>query len=110
MSKPNYRLQPGACYHLYNHANGSENLFVEENNYWYFLLKASIHLRDTLIIYAYCLMPNHFHLLVRVRDENAIRNHLNTSISFREKTELEKIYYIEYWISKCMANFFSSYT
>lgn len=28
-------LHPGQFYHLYNHANGSENLFCEEKNYYF---------------------------------------------------------------------------
>jgi len=110
MSKPLLRLKPGECYHLYNHANGSDNLFVEERNYGYFLMKASIYLKKSVKVYAYCLMPNHFHLLIRVRDEKEIREHLSHSIVFREMSELEKIYFIEDWISKSLANFFSSYT
>ncbi len=30
-------MLPGRTYHLYTHANGSENLFRSDENFWYFL-------------------------------------------------------------------------
>ena len=60
-------MVPRETYHLYNHANGKENLFVEEKNYHFFLNKLSEHILPVCKIYAYCLMPNHFHLLIQVR-------------------------------------------
>ena len=66
----NVRFEPGHIYHVYNRVIGKELMFYHDRNYQYFLKKyfqfMSIHL-DTL---AYCLLPNHFHLLIRVL-ENA---------------------------------------
>jgi len=54
------------CYHVYNHAVGNENLFRNDENFRYFLKKYTIYMSSVWDTYAYCLMPNHFHLLVRV--------------------------------------------
>ena len=59
-------------YHIYNHAVGNENLFREDANYLFFLKKFSTYIYPFCSTYAYCLMPNHFHLLILVRDEEEI--------------------------------------
>ena len=62
-------MEAGKFYHIYNHANGSENLFRNDENYNFFLRKWSHHIEPIAESYAYCLMPNHFHFLVRIKDE-----------------------------------------
>lgn len=54
-------------YHIVNHAVGSENLFRTPENYRYFLNRYAHHTNTVLETFAYCLMPNHFHLLVKIR-------------------------------------------
>ncbi len=61
------RLQPETFYHIYNHANGSDNLFREEDNYNYFLRQWEKYISPIANTYAYCLMPNHFHALIRIK-------------------------------------------
>jgi REP element-mobilizing transposase RayT len=60
------------CYHVLNHAIHNNNLFIKNTNYEYFLQQLSKHTNPVCQLYAYCLMPNHFHLLLRIRDENTI--------------------------------------
>ncbi|HND87529.1 MAG TPA: transposase [Saprospiraceae bacterium] len=60
-------LEPGATYHVFNHANGFENLFVNEGNYRYFLRKYAEHIPPVADTLAYCLMPNHIHLMIRIK-------------------------------------------
>jgi putative transposase len=60
-------MEPGKYYHLYTHANGTENLFRSDENFRYFLnqyQKCVLPVADTL---AYCLMPNHIHFLIRLK-------------------------------------------
>ena len=68
-------MLPGNTYHLFNHANGYENLFTESKNYDFFLERLSLHVLPVAHIYAYCLMPNHFHLLVKIRSEKELLDH-----------------------------------
>ncbi len=63
-----HSLKPGAYYHIYNRGINGENIFKEERNYAYFLSKYTIYLNPILETYAYCLLKNHFHLLVKVKD------------------------------------------
>lgn len=99
-------MNPGSFYHLYNHANGWENIFLEDKNYKFFLKKFSEHILPVCRIYAYCLMKNHFHLLIQVKNSSELNelwgNATNKGILNREKQILK--------VSKAFANFFSSYT
>src|SRR5699024_7832798 len=65
-------------YHIYNHANGTENLFREKKNYAFFLKKYQQHIAPIAETYAWCLMPNHFHLLIKMRSEQEIAAELPT--------------------------------
>ncbi len=62
-------LQPGLLYHIYNRGNNRQRIFFSRENYLYFLTKVRKYLTPNLRIIAWCLMPNHFHLLVQVREE-----------------------------------------
>lgn len=54
-------MVPGEKYHLFNHANGRENIFTEPKNYDFFLQKLALHILPVCKIFSYCMMPNHFH-------------------------------------------------
>lgn len=64
----------GYVYHIYTHANGKDLIFRENENYKYFLDKLVKYIVPIAEIYAYCLMPNHFHLLVRFKSKDQIPN------------------------------------
>lgn len=61
-------FQEHQFYHVFNRGNNGDLIFFKERNYTYFLKKLDQYLSDYLHIYAYCLLPNHFHLLVSVKD------------------------------------------
>ena len=56
-------LHPGQLHHFYNRGNNGEQVFYTPDHYLYFLRKVRAHLLPTGRLLAYCLMPNHFHLL-----------------------------------------------
>lgn len=62
-------LLPGQYYHVYNRGNNRENLFRDEPCYRRFLLLYAQHIEPIADTFAYCLLPNHFHLLLRVRPD-----------------------------------------
>jgi REP element-mobilizing transposase RayT len=132
-------LQPHTAYHIFNHANGFENIFKESENFRFFLEKYSLHIEPIAETYAYCLMPNHFHIVVKIKDRTTIAslmlakregvaNSISNSISPFPKLEtlgkVDKIELendtasaprfsdkeIELFLSKQFANLFSSYT
>jgi REP element-mobilizing transposase RayT len=59
-------LQEGNYLHIYNHANGRENLFREDKNYYFFLGRYDKYISPIAATLAYCLMPNHYHFLIRI--------------------------------------------
>jgi putative transposase len=64
----NNTLNPGVIYHIYNRGNNRENIFREERNYNFFLKLYTRHISLVAETYAYCLLKNHFHLLIRVNE------------------------------------------
>jgi len=70
MPKRTIDLIVGDFYHIYNRAVTNNKLFIEERNYWFFISKIKKYLLNTTDILAYCLMPNHYHLVVKLRDIN----------------------------------------
>ena len=63
-------LEPSKYYHLYNRGNNGENVFVEERNYRYFMRLYAKHVEPVCDTFAFCLLRNHFHLLIRVKEKN----------------------------------------
>ena len=53
-------------YHIYNRGNNSDKVFYKHENYLYFLEKIKTYILPYTDILAWCLMPNHFHLMLRV--------------------------------------------
>ena len=57
---------PDQYYHLYNRGNNRQAVFFEPENYVYFLKGIKKYLLGFVEVIAYCLMPTHYHILVRV--------------------------------------------
>jgi putative transposase len=74
MSRPLRIEYPGAWYHVMNRGRRGEEIFTEKNDYKLFLegVKESTDLFNIKIA-AYCLMPNHYHLLLHTPDGNLSR-------------------------------------
>lgn len=69
--KQNYHqpLIANGIYHIFSRGVGNEKLFHIEKNYFYFLQKLKFHTKYICKVFAYTLLPNHFHLLVQIEDE-----------------------------------------
>lgn len=61
------QLEERGVYHLYNRSVNKERLFKDSRDYAFFLKKIQKYLLPYLEVYAYCLIPNHFHFLIEVR-------------------------------------------
>jgi len=57
-------LQPNGIYHIYNRGNNKQTIFFSDRNYLFFKKKITHQLTGVVELLAYCLMPNHFHLMV----------------------------------------------
>jgi len=64
----------GQIYHVFNRGNNSQAIFFNHENYLFFLDKIRKSILPHADILAWCLMPNHFHLMVSV-------NHIEVEIS-----------------------------
>lgn len=59
-------FEAGYIYHIYNQGNNRQKIFFSRNNYLFFLKKVKNYVLPYADIFAWCLMPNHFHLMVLV--------------------------------------------
>jgi len=65
-------FESGNLYHIYNQGNNRKVIFFNINNYDYFISKLQRYLLPYADILAWCLMPNHFHLMVLVRQNEKV--------------------------------------
>ena len=86
-------FEKGQFYHIFNRGNNKENTFIEAQDYNSFLKRLKIVLSliprptgptgtplltlkplppGSFTIYSYCLMPNHFHLLIKQNGDTPI--------------------------------------
>ncbi|MDP4270936.1 MAG: hypothetical protein Q8909_12525, partial [Bacteroidota bacterium] len=61
-------LVSGKYYHIYNRGINGEDLFRNERDYEHFLFLYSKFIEPIAETYSWVLMPNHFHLLVRIKE------------------------------------------
>lgn len=63
----------GVCYHVLNRGNDRKTIFHTASDFEEFLLiLAAARMRYPVEIFAFCLMPNHFHFVVRPRDHDTL--------------------------------------
>ena len=86
---------PDQYYHFYNRGNNRQAVFFERDNYLYFLRGVQKYLREQVDVLAYCLMPTHYHILGRVREQTS---------EFSKNSEVSAI------VSKAMMRLGVSYT
>ena len=104
---PNYfpPLLPGRIYHLQSWSNGFEKLFYEDENYRFFLEKFIKYAYPVTELYSYSLQPDHFDLLIHIRNIESIKKHfhlLKPELVF-DPTNASK------FIMKCFSNMLNSY-
>jgi REP element-mobilizing transposase RayT len=75
MQDAKYKKEPlnfGNYYHIYNRGNNGIDIFFENGNYEYFLKLYHQYIHPTAETFAWCLMKNHFHFLVYIRNEKEV--------------------------------------
>lgn len=102
----NFRIpfEPEKVYHIYSHSNGKENIFKTSDNYLYFLKQYTKYSSEIAETFAYCLMPNHFHFIVRIKPENKLKEVFNKKL---QKTKEDTLYR---FISHRLGSFLNSYS
>ena len=80
-------LLPNKLYHIHNHATHNCNLFRSDENYDFFIEKYNFYINNIADTFAYCLMPNHFHLLVKIKNEEQLLAFKNQSSDPSKRVE-----------------------
>ena len=88
-------FEKDCIYHVYNRSN--EKLFYSRENYLFFLKKIRLQVLPYANILAYCLMPNHFHIMLKA-NESGVETYISST-----KTNVQKL-------SQSLGSLTSSYT
>ena len=65
-------LEKGNYYHIYNRGNNSGDVYFDSESYYHFLRLYDKYISPIADTYAWCLLKNHFHILVYLRLDNEI--------------------------------------
>ena len=77
-------LEQGYHYHIYNRGNNKEKLFLEHADYLHFLKLFRKYIHGITNIYCFCLMPNHFHFLVRILEHQEITSYDQSALPLHQ--------------------------
>lgn len=103
----NQNLEPDCFYHIYNRGVNGDKVFQGNDNYKFFMSQFLKYLSQVCDLYAYCLMPNHFHFVIKIKSYKELIE------LFEEKNKNSKnkgLHSIESLASKQLSKFISSYT
>ena len=79
------QFETGRIYHIYNQGNNRRKVFFNRENYLFFLKKIKKYITPYADVLAWCLMPNHFHLMIFINelelsiDENGSTHRMTSS-------------------------------
>ena len=105
MKKNTTLLKPDTIYHIYNRGIDKCDIFFEEQNYDYFLMKYQYFLFPVVETYAYCLINNHFHFLIKTKSEKELIRKYKLCRKPLEETER----LLGQRLGRSFANFFNCY-
>ena len=107
MNIRNQILEPDCFYHIYNRGVNSAKIFNEDQNYIFFLKKLLQYSLPVLDVYAYCMLPTHFHIVIKVKSQYELKQLLHSESKSNTKFGLHSN---EMIVSKQIAKFLSSYS
>ncbi|MFC6244168.1 transposase [Flavobacterium psychroterrae] len=99
-------LEPDCFYHIYNRGINGNEIFKDQENFMFFIKQFIKYMIDVCEVYSYCLMPNHFHFVIKVKSEKELL------LSLSDKNEYKKhgLHSVQNLVSKQISRFISSYT
>lgn len=92
-------LEPERYYHIYNRGINGCDLFYQKPNYDLFLQKYFHYTHTVAETFAYCLLKNHFHFLIKIKPEEEIR----PTFHYKTNASIEKVIVTQF------SHFFNSY-
>lgn len=99
------RFEQEKYYHVYNRTVDRKPMFVNNGNYEFFLSKYSEYISQVADTYAYCLLGNHFHLLIRVKSISEIEQSIMPKNGLSGNPDAD----INLLVSRQFRKFFQSY-
>ncbi len=102
-------MLPGRCYHYYTRANTNENLFRSRRNFSYFLQRYRHFTNPVCRTFAYCMMWDHFHVLILVRSEASIGEFIKLKYPGKASSPTNLEHAIQHAANKEFANLLNSY-
>jgi REP element-mobilizing transposase RayT len=106
MANDRILLDTEQFYHIYNHAVHQNNLFLDEKDYHLFLARLKKYVCPISDIYAYCLMPNHYHILVKIKEFATLQDFFNLKNEIIQKND----FHISDNLTHQIGSFQNSYT
>ena len=111
--KTNYwdTFQESSYYHVYNRGNNSSDIFFNVDNYHFFLKKFAEYISPFFDVFAFTLLPNHFHFILKAKvvDDIFIQNITLQKTQKTIKYMNDEIDYNEVLVDQ-FKRMFSSYT
>jgi len=95
-------LTGGNYYHIYNRGNNKDDIFFENENYYHFLRLFEKYIDPIAETYAWCLLKNHFHMLVYLKTDLEINLSLLSYSTVKKPKDVSA--------SKQFSHFFNAYT
>ena len=85
-------LENDRYFHIYNRGINGETIFREKENYEYFMKLYNKYISSIAETFAWVLMSNHFHFVVRIKAKSEISvmqpNNKNSQVSYIQKKSL----------------------
>jgi REP element-mobilizing transposase RayT len=104
-------FEPELIYHVYNHAVGFENLYEDREHYLMFMNRLIERCSHVFEFYAITLMPNHFHIVLKVRPLLELKEVMSSyqKIKFSIDSKQDAEYNLSRFISYVFASFLNGY-
>lgn len=95
-------LEPGAIYHIYNRGTNKQTIFLNKKDYNHFLYLWEKYTEPVSESFAFCLLPNHFHFMIRIKE-------MADLLQLPKVAELNENE-IKYYLSRQFSNLFNAYS
>ncbi|WP_395053136.1 transposase [Flavobacterium sp.] len=102
-------LEPDCYFHIYNRGINSAKIFENDENYNYFLKQFSKYVLSVSDVYGYCLMPNHFHFIIKIKSKKILDNFFKNTLKSTNIVN-DGLHSNHNTASKQISKFISSYT
>jgi putative transposase len=103
-------FEPDEYFHIYNKTVSGIKLFRDDIDSQTFLKRFESYLGGCLDVYAFVLMPNHFHFLVKVKSYENLVIYAKSQVTSKSKKLIENNIDINVFIIDQFKRWLSSYT